>query len=81
MEGIVGLKTTLQTDDVIVWPLPNKLLVCATVLWTTLVIPTFAFYIIKQWFPTGEEFLPREEFHEFRGGISTFYLSYLFVVQ
>jgi len=26
---------------------------------------------IAQWFPTGEEFLPREEFHEFRGGIST----------
>jgi len=24
-----------------------------------------------QWFPTGEEFLPREEFHEFRGGIYT----------
>ena len=36
---------------------------------------------LLQWFPTGEEFLPREEFHEFRGGISTFYLSYLFVVQ
>jgi len=28
-------------------------------------------YGIKQWFPTGEEFLPGEEFHEFRGGIST----------
>jgi len=26
---------------------------------------------IYQWFPTGEEFLPREEFQEFRGGIST----------
>jgi len=26
---------------------------------------------LGQWFPTGEEFLPREEFHEFRGGIST----------
>jgi len=26
---------------------------------------------VNQWFPTGEEFLPREEFHEFRGGIST----------
>jgi len=26
---------------------------------------------LLQWFPTGEEFLPREEFHEFRGGIST----------
>jgi len=26
----------------------------------------------EQWFPTGEEFLPWEEFHEFRGGISTF---------
>jgi len=25
-----------------------------------------------QWFPTGEEFLPREEFHVFRGGISAF---------
>jgi len=24
---------------------------------------------LKQWFPTGEEFLPREEFHEFKGGI------------
>jgi len=45
----------------------------------------FCFYkttfYLDQWFPTGEEFLPREEFHEFRGGISTFYLSYLFVVQ
>jgi len=27
---------------------------------------------LDQWFPTGEEFLPWEEFHEFRGGISTF---------
>jgi len=27
--------------------------------------------ILAQWFPTGEEFLPREEFHEFRGEIST----------
>ena len=27
--------------------------------------------VVVQWFPTGEEFLPREEFHEFRGGIST----------
>jgi len=26
---------------------------------------------LGQWFPTGEEFLPREEFHEFRRGIST----------
>jgi len=26
---------------------------------------------IVQWFPTGEEFLPREAFHEFRGGMST----------
>ena len=26
---------------------------------------------VNQWFPTGEEFLPREEFHEFRGGFST----------
>jgi len=34
-----------------------------------------------QWFPTGEEFPPREEFHEFRGGISTLQLSYLFSVQ
>jgi len=24
-----------------------------------------------QWFPTGEEFLPSEEFHESRGGVST----------
>jgi len=22
---------------------------------------------LAQWFPTGEEFRPREEFHEFRG--------------
>ena len=36
---------------------------------------------IKQWFPTGEEFLPREEFHDCRGGISTFNLSYLFIVR
>jgi len=28
-------------------------------------------YFLGQWFPTGEEFLPREEFHEFWGGIST----------
>jgi len=27
---------------------------------------------LDQWFPTGEEFLPRDEFHEFRGGISTY---------
>jgi len=27
--------------------------------------------LLTQWFPTGEEFLPGEEFHEFRGGIST----------
>jgi len=26
---------------------------------------------LGQWFPTGEEFLPREKFHEFRGGIYT----------
>jgi len=26
---------------------------------------------LTQWFPTGEEFLPGEEFHEFWGGIST----------
>jgi len=26
---------------------------------------------LRQWFPTGEEFPPREEYHEFRGGIST----------
>jgi len=42
---------------------------------------TDACVLLAQWFPTGEEFLPREEFHEFMGGISTFYLSYLFVVQ
>ena len=36
---------------------------------------------LGQCFPTGEEFLPREEFHEFRGGISTSYLSYLFIVS
>jgi len=28
-------------------------------------------YAVAQWLPTGKEFLPREEFHEFRGGIST----------
>ena len=38
-------------------------------------------YTVHQWFPTGEEFPPREEFHEFRGGISTLQLSYLFSVQ
>jgi len=27
---------------------------------------------VYQWFPAGEEFLPREEFHEFRGRISTY---------
>jgi len=26
---------------------------------------------LDQWFPTREEFLPRDEFHQFRGGIST----------
>ena len=32
----------------------------------------YAFYnLLSQWFPTGEEFLPREEFHELRGGFST----------
>jgi len=37
---------------------------------------------IQQWFPTGEEeFLPKEEFHEFRGGISILQLSYLFIVS
>jgi len=36
---------------------------------------------LRQWFPTGEEFPPREEYHEFRGGISTLRLSYLFSVQ
>jgi len=36
---------------------------------------------LNQGFPTGEEFPPREEFHEFRGGISTLQLSYLFSVQ
>ena len=38
-------------------------------------------HTLGQWFPTGEEFPPREEFHEFRGGISTLQLSYLFSVQ
>jgi len=38
-------------------------------------------FCLLQWFPTGEEFLPRKEFHEFRGGISTLELSYLFIVQ
>jgi len=28
-------------------------------------------YVLDQWFPTGEEFLPREEFHVFTGGMST----------
>jgi len=28
-------------------------------------------YTVAQWFPTGEEFLPGEKFHEFRRGIST----------
>ena len=27
--------------------------------------------LLIQWFPTGEEFLPGEEFHEIRGGIYT----------
>jgi len=27
--------------------------------------------VLSQCFPSGKEFLPREEFHEFRGGIST----------
>jgi len=27
--------------------------------------------MLDQWFATREEFLPREEFNEFRGGIST----------
>jgi len=31
----------------------------------------FQYISLSQWFPTGEEFLPGEEFHEFRGGIST----------
>jgi len=26
---------------------------------------------VEQWFLTGEEFLPKEEFHEFRVGNST----------
>jgi len=25
---------------------------------------------VQQWFPAREEFLPREEFHDFRAGIS-----------
>ena len=29
--------------------------------------------VLAQWFPTGEEFLPREEFYLLRGGISTFW--------
>jgi len=30
--------------------------------------------------PNWEEFLPREEFDEFRGGIFTLYLSYLLIM-
>jgi len=37
--------------------------------------------VLKQWFPTGEEFLLTEEFHEFREGLSTLQLSYLFIVN
>jgi len=29
-KGTVGLKTMSVTDDVIYWPLPNKILGCAT---------------------------------------------------
>jgi len=36
---------------------------------------------LYQWLPSGEEFLPREEFHEFRGDISTLYLRYIFIVS
>jgi len=35
---------------------------------------------LDQWFPTGEEFLPREDFHEIRGGISTLYFSSLTII-
>jgi len=35
---------------------------------------------LEQWFPAGEKFPPREEFHEFRGGISTSWLIYLLIV-
>jgi len=30
MEGTAGLKTTSVTDDVIDWPLPNKIIGCVT---------------------------------------------------
>jgi len=36
---------------------------------------------IVQWFPTRQEFLPGEEFHKFRGGISTLYWSYQFIAN
>jgi len=36
---------------------------------------------LNQWFPTRGEFLPREEFYEFRGGISTLRTGYLFIVK
>ena len=32
--------------------------------------------VLDQWFSTGEEFFPLEEFHEFREGISILWLSY-----
>jgi len=34
---------------------------------------------VDQWFPTRDGFLPRQEFHELMGGISTLQLSYLFI--
>jgi len=36
------------------------------------ILHTLSLLVVEQWFPTGEEFLAREEFHEFRGGISTY---------
>jgi len=36
------------------------------------ILHTLSLLVVEQWFPTGEEFLAREGFHEFRGGISTY---------
>jgi len=49
--------------------------------WVLSIGLVFKSNVLCQWFPTREEFLPREEFHEFRGGISTLWLSYLFTVS
>jgi len=36
---------------------------------------------LDQRFPPGEEFLPREEFHVFRGGMFNLFFSCLFIVS